>query len=51
VVGGEEIDRSHAASAASVRACAPANAPRQVRMELRATSGKLDAVIGERTSN
>jgi hypothetical protein len=43
-----EIDRSHAANAASVRACAPPEAPRQVRFELRATTGKLDAVVGER---
>jgi hypothetical protein len=45
---GDEIDRSHAANAAGIRACAPANAARLVRIELRATSGKLDAVIGER---
>jgi hypothetical protein len=45
---GDEIDRSHAANAASVRACAPANVARQVKVELRATSGKLDAVVGER---
>jgi hypothetical protein len=45
---GDEIDRSHAANAASVRACAAANATRTVRLELRTTSGRLDAVIGER---
>jgi len=45
-----EIDRSHGANAASTTACAPAAAPRAVRFELRATSGKLDAVIGERSS-
>jgi hypothetical protein len=45
---GDEIDRSHAANAASVRACAPANASRPVRVELRTTSGKLEAVVGER---
>jgi hypothetical protein len=45
---GAELDRSHGANAASVRACAPPEAPRQVRFELRATTGKLDAVVGER---
>ncbi len=48
VTSGAEIDRSPAANAVAVRACAPANAARQVRLELRATSGQLDAVIGER---
>ena len=48
VANNEEIDRSHAANATAVRACAPANAARPVRVELRATSGKLDVVIGER---
>jgi hypothetical protein len=46
---GDELDRSHAPSAASVRACAPANAARSVRIELRTTSGKLDVILGERT--
>jgi hypothetical protein len=50
VANSEEIDRSHAANAAAVRACAPANAARQVRVELRATSGKLDVVVGERVN-
>jgi hypothetical protein len=45
---GDEIDRSHAADAVSVRACAAASAPRAVRIELRATSGKLDVIVGER---
>ncbi len=45
----EEIDRSHGARAASARACAAANA-RQVKIELTATSGKLDAEIGSRLS-
>jgi hypothetical protein len=47
---GEEIDRSEAAHAASVRACAPADAARSVRFEARASAGRLDAVIGERTT-
>ena len=43
-----EIDRSHAAHDAGVRACAPSNGSRAVRAELRATSGKLDAIVGVR---
>jgi len=45
----EEIDRSHAQNAASLRGCATTSA-RPIRYELRATAGKLDAVIGERTT-
>jgi hypothetical protein len=45
---GEEIDRSEAAHAASVRACATADAPRGVRFEARAVAGRMDAVVGER---
>jgi hypothetical protein len=45
---GDEIDRSHGANAVTNRACAAANAARPVRLELRTTSGKLDAVIAER---
>lgn len=48
-VSGDELDRSHGQTAASVRACA-ASAPRNVRLEAKATAGKLDAVIGDRTS-
>ena len=48
-VTGEEMDRSHAQNAASLRACA-IGATRTVRIEAHATAGKLDAVIGERTS-
>jgi hypothetical protein len=44
----EEIDRSHGAHAAGVRGCAPASGPRTVRLELRATTGKLEVVVGER---
>ena len=47
-VTGEEIDRSHGQNAASLGACA-SGAARTVRVELRATAGKLDAVVGERT--
>jgi len=46
---GEELDRSHGQTAGSVRACAT-SAPRNVRLEAKATAGKLDAVIGERAS-
>ena len=46
---GEELDRSHGQNAAALRACA-GGAARSVRFEARATAGKLDAVIGERSS-
>jgi hypothetical protein len=46
-VTGEELDRSHGQIAASVRACA-AGAARSIRVEARATAGKLDAIVGER---
>jgi hypothetical protein len=46
---GADIDRSQAAHAASVRACATPEAPRTVRFDLRASAGKLEAVIGEQT--
>jgi hypothetical protein len=49
--GSDEIDRSEAAHAASVRACATAEAPRTVRFEVRASAGHVDAVLGERASN
>ena len=45
---GEELDRSHAERAVGVRACAPEKKAPEVRFELRATSGKLDAIVGER---
>lgn len=48
-VTGEEVDRSHGQNAALLGACA-SGGPRTVRIELRATAGKLDAVVGERTS-
>jgi hypothetical protein len=46
-VSGDELDRSHGQLSASVRACA-GNTVRSIRVEARATAGKLDAVIGER---
>jgi hypothetical protein len=46
---GDEIDRSHAQRAVSVRACAELATARGVRLELRTTSGRLDVVVGERT--
>jgi hypothetical protein len=45
---GEELDRSHAERAVSVRACAPERRVPEVRFELKTTSGKLDVVVGER---
>jgi hypothetical protein len=47
-VTGEETDRSHGQNAASLRACA-GSATRTVRIEVRATAGKLDVVMGERS--
>lgn len=44
-----ELDRSEAATASSVRACAGPGAPRNVRFELRASAGRVDAVVGEQT--
>jgi hypothetical protein len=48
-VSGDELDRSHGQTAGSVHACATADAPRSVRIDARATAGKLDAILGERT--
>jgi hypothetical protein len=47
---GADIDRSQAAHAASVRACAPSEGSRPVKFDLRASAGKVDAVVGEQTS-
>jgi hypothetical protein len=44
-----EVDRSEAAHAASVRACAPADSARSIRLELQAGAGQMDAIVGERT--
>ena len=49
--GTDEIDRSEAAHAVSVKACATPEAARGVRLEARASAGHVDAVLGERTSN
>ncbi|MBX3188660.1 MAG: hypothetical protein KF819_16705 [Labilithrix sp.] len=46
-VDGEELDRAHGQNAVSVRACAGA-ATRSVRLEVRASAGKLDVIVGER---
>jgi hypothetical protein len=48
VATSDELDRSHAQNAVSVRACA-AGEKRQVRVELRSTSGRLEVVVGERS--
>jgi hypothetical protein len=47
-VSGDELDRSHGQLAGSVRACAPPGEARSIRVEARATAGKLDAILGER---
>jgi len=47
VTNGEELDRSHGQNTASLRACAGAST-KTVRIEARATAGKLDVVVGER---
>jgi len=44
----DEVDRSHGERAAAVRGCAPEGAQKAFRVELRATSGKVDVVVGER---
>ncbi|MDP9035521.1 MAG: hypothetical protein M3O50_12005 [Myxococcota bacterium] len=49
-IDGSELDRSEAAYGASVQACASSEASRTVRFEVRTSAGKLDAVVGERTS-
>jgi hypothetical protein len=48
--GTDEIDRSEAAHAVSVQACATPEAGRAVRFEVRASAGHMEAVLGERTS-
>jgi hypothetical protein len=47
VTDGEELDRSHGQHAAAVRACA-GKTTRTVRVEARASAGKLDVLVGER---
>lgn len=46
---GEELDRSHGQVSASVRTCAVTE-PRAVRVEARASAGKIDAIVGERVA-
>lgn len=46
-VTGDELDRSHGQFSASVRACS-GRAARSLRIEARASAGRLDAVVGER---
>jgi hypothetical protein len=46
--GSDEIDRSEAAHAVSVKACATPEAARAIRIEVRASAGHMDAVLGER---
>jgi hypothetical protein len=43
-----ELDRAEGSGAARVRACAESNQPRAVRVEIRASAGKMDAIVGER---
>jgi len=45
-----DLDRSQAAHAVSVRACAAMDEPRSVHFELRASAGRLDAVVGEQVT-
>jgi hypothetical protein len=45
----EELDRSVADRAVSARACAMQQGPRQIRVELRASTGRVDVVVGERS--
>jgi hypothetical protein len=45
-----DVDRSQAAHAASVRACATPDVARSVRFDLRASAGRVDAVVGEQTT-
>lgn len=42
-----ELDRAESAEAASVRACAPSEAERRVRFQVRASAGRLDALVVE----
>jgi hypothetical protein len=43
-----EIDRSEAAYAVAVRACASTDAPKRVRFEAHASAGRMEAILGER---
>jgi hypothetical protein len=46
---GEEVDRSHGQNAVALHTCSDAGT-RSLRIEARATAGKLDAIIGQRTT-
>ncbi len=48
-VTGEELDRAHGQTTAALVACA-AQSARMVRLEAAASAGRVDAVVGERTS-
>lgn len=47
-VSGEEIDRAESPHGAAVQVCAREDKPRLVRIEARASAGRLRAVLGER---
>jgi microcystin degradation protein MlrC len=47
---GNELDRTYADRAIVMHACAAAGAARLIRIELRASAGKLDALVGERVT-
>jgi hypothetical protein len=49
-VTSDELDRESAEMRVSGRACASATMPRQVRVEIRGGTGRLEAVVGERLS-
>jgi hypothetical protein len=46
---GADVDRAEAAHSASVRACALPGAAVTLRIEARASAGRLEAIMGERT--
>jgi hypothetical protein len=46
---GTDYDRAEAAYAVTVRACAPPNIARDVRFEARASAGRMNAIVGERS--
>ncbi|WP_394827529.1 hypothetical protein [Pendulispora albinea] len=44
----EELDRAAGEKGVSARACAPPSSPRSLRIEMRGTAGKPEAIVGER---
>jgi hypothetical protein len=46
---GDELDRGHGAASLELRACAPADAPKEVRVSLSVTAGTMNLVAGSRT--